>query len=317
MNAPVPDMVNEARAARAEWTRHAERGSARLLRFMARLSLRIGRRWSRPLLHLCIGYFFLFAPTVRRRSMLYLGRALGRPARAGDWYRLLLSFATTIHDRVFLLNDRWDEFRISVHGAALLAQQHSRGVLLLGAHVGSFEAIRAAGRQQPELRVAMAMYPDNARKMAAMLQAIAPHSDMDLIALGRADALLRIRDRLDAGALVGMLADRSVDQEAGHPVEFLGATAWLPLAPLRAAAVLRRPVIFMLGLHAGDNRYEVVFEPLADFTAMEAGQRDAEVRQALLRYARLLEKYCRLYPYNWFNFHDFWQKPASGGDVSE
>jgi predicted LPLAT superfamily acyltransferase len=25
------------------------------------------------------------------------------------------------------------------------------------------------------------------------------------------------------------------------------------------------------------------------------------------RYADRLEHYCRLAPYNWFNFHDFWQ----------
>lgn len=315
MNAPSP--VTDGHTVRADWTRHAERGSPWMLRWMARLSLRIGRRWSHPLLYPITGYFFLFAPMVRRRSMLYLARVLGRPARARDWYRLLMSFATVIHDRVFLLNERWDEFRFSVHGAALLARRPGNGALLMGAHVGSFEAIRAVGRQQPGLRVAMAMYPDNAHKVAAMLRAIAPGSEMSLIALGRTDALLRIRDWLDTGALVGMLADRSVDQEAGYPVEFLGATAWLPLAPLRAAAVLRRPVIFMLGLYTGDNHYEVVFEPLADFTAVEAGQRDAEVHQALLRYARLLEKYCRRYPYNWFNFHDFWQRPAGGRDAQQ
>jgi len=282
---------------------------------MAQLSLRFGRRRTRPLLHLIACYFFLFAPAARRNSLRYLSRALGRPARAADWYRLLLTFGTTIHDRIFLLNDHWQEFSFDIEGEALLEHQQSQGALLLGAHLGSFEAIRAVGRRRPALRIAMAMYPDNARKMAAMLTAIAPDADIDLIALGRADALLQIRDRFEAGALVGMLGDRSVAEEAGHAVDFLGATAHLPLAPLRAAAALRRPVIFMLGLHAGDNRYEIVFEPLADFSAVEAGQRDVAVRAALLRYTQLLEQYCRRYPYNWFNFHDFWRRPAGAGDA--
>jgi predicted LPLAT superfamily acyltransferase len=50
----------------------------------------------------------------------------------------------------------------------------------------------------------------------------------------------------------------------------------------------------------------VVFEELADFSAIAPGERRAAVQAAMARYASLLEKYCRSDPYNWFNFYDFW-----------
>jgi predicted LPLAT superfamily acyltransferase len=82
---------------------------------------------------------------------------------------------------------------------------------------------------------------------------------------------------------------------------------------MRAAAIMRRPVIFMIGLYRGGNRYHVAFETLADFSGVEPRQRDAAVRVAIERYAGLLEKYVRSDPYNWFNFFDFWR----GGDGND
>jgi hypothetical protein len=75
---------------------------------------------------------------------------------------------------------------------------------------------------------------------------------------------------------------------------------------MRAAAALRRPVIFMAGLYCGGNRYRVVFRPLADFSQRGPLTRERAVCAAIERYVALLEEYCRSEPYNWFNFYDFW-----------
>jgi len=73
------------------------------------------------------------------------------------------------------------------------------------------------------------------------------------------------------------------------------------------AALLQRPVVFRTGLYLGGNRYAIYFDPLADFSDVARGQRDAALDAAITRYAALLDHYCRQAPYNWFNFFDFWQ----------
>ena len=298
-----------ASTAASAWATHAERGSLLLLRMMSWISLRLGRRSSRSVLYGISAYFFLFAPQARRHAREYLRRVLGRPATPLDRFRQILAFASTIHDRVYLLNQRFEEFDISVDGEASLraAAVQGKGVLLVGAHLGSFEVTRALGQRQAGLNIAMAMYADNARKINAVLAAISPHGQLDIIELGQMSAMLAIRARLDAGSFVGMLGDRTLGDEPIERVMFLGALAPFPLGPMRAAAMLRRPVYFMTGLYLGSNRYHIVFEQIADFSTVAAGARAVSVSAAVHQYAAILERHCRAYPYNWFNFLDFWQ----------
>ena len=284
-----------------------------MLRVMTWISLRLGRRAARGVLHLIAAYFLLFAPASRRASSDYLRRALGRPARWRDLYRHFFTFAATIHDRVYLVNRRFDLFDFEVHGEDTLHRllAGGKGLFLMGAHLGSFEVIRAIGRKHQDLRVAMLMHEDNAQKINAMLAAINPEAVQDIIGLGHIDSMLKVRERLDDGGVVGMLADRTPGNDTLYPVQILGADANLPIGPFRMAALLRRPVVFMTGLYLGGNRYAIHFEPLADFSAVAREQRDAAMQVAITRYAALLEQYCRKAPYNWFNFFDFWQPAAA------
>ena len=287
-----------------DWTRRPERGSEPIVRFMVWLSLAIGRPISRPLVRAIAVYFFVFSPSARRHSRVYLERCLGRAPTLGERFAVFLAFSSTIHDRLFFLKDRYDVFDIEVHGRELFAEG---GHLLMGAHVGSFEAMRAAGHHHGHRRVSMAMYEANIR-LRSILGALNAEALGEVVQLGRVDSMLRLSARLDAGDLVGLLADRTFGEEPVHRVNFLGAPASFPTGPMRMAAALRRKVYLMLGLYRGGNRYELHFEELADFTTLDAtGGRDEKVRAAIEKYASRLEHYCRAAPDNWFNFHDFWR----------
>lgn len=289
----------------ADWTHRPERGSVPVVRFMVWLSLAIGWPASRPLVRAIAAYFFVFSPSARRNSRAYLERCLGRAPTLAERFAVFLAFSSTIHDRLFFLKDRYDVFEIEVHGGDIFAEG---GHLLLGAHHGSFEAMRAAGHHHGHRRVSMAMYEANAR-LKEILATINPQALGEVVPLGRLDSMLRLSARLDAGDLVGLLADRTFGNEPVHRVSFLGTPAPFATGPMRMAAALRRKVYLMVGLYRGGNRYELHFEELADFTALdETGGRDARVRAAIEAYVARLEHYCRAAPDNWFNFHDFWRE---------
>ncbi len=301
-----------------DWKHNPERSSLFMLRLMTRLSLRLGRARSRVMLYGIAAYFLAFAPTARRMSRSYLQRALKRRSLAEVGWKALflhfLSFASVIHDRIYLINDRYELFDIRVHNKALIddAVADGQGVFLVGAHLGSFEVLRSLGRQQPGLRVAMVMYEENARKINAALAAINPNARQDIIALGHIDSMIQVHELLARGAVVGMLGDRSLGQDDDtRQLDFLGHPAALPLGPFRMAAILKRPVLFMTGLYRGGNRYDIHFESLADFSAVAPQGRALAVQAAMTRYAALLEHYCHQAPYNWFNFFDFWRAPPA------
>lgn len=293
---------------RAEWATKKERSNMVMLQIMTWISLRLGRRAGRIVLHLITTYFLLFSPSSRRASKQYLQRALGRPATLQNQYQHFFTFAATIHDRIYLINQRFDLFDIEVAGASVIHDHLAtgQGLFLAGAHLGSFEVIRSLGKDK-DLRVAMFMHEHNAKKINAMLAAINPNASRDIIGLGNVESMLQVNQKLEDGYAIGILADRIFGDDATYPVQILGDAVDLPLGPFRLAALLRQKIMFMTGLYLGGNRYSIHFHPIADFTNIERGQRDTAVKNAMHEYAILIDYYCRAAPFNWFNFFDFWQ----------
>lgn len=306
------------------WTRQRERSNLATLRLMRWIAVTLGRRVARLVLHPIALYFLCFGGAAPRASRAYLTRALGRSPRWHERYAHVHHFAATVLDRVYLLQQHFDDFRVTLTGVEQLDRllEDGRGALLLGAHLGSFEALRTLGEGRRGLRVAMLMYEHNARQINATLRAIAPDLPLHVIGLGRVGAMLELRDWLDAGGVGGLLGDRTFDAGAGagagaahragpqglHRLPFLGAEAVFADGPFRLAAMLRRPVLFMAGLYHGGNHYELRFLPVADFSqrAASPAAQEAALREALQRYVAILEGICHETPYNWFNFYDFW-----------
>lgn len=273
---------------------------------MVRLILRCGRPASQVILVPICTYFLLCAPRARHASRSWLTRALGRPPGVSDVWRHFWCFAICVLDRVLLLNDRLDLFDIRLHGEAELARvraQHG-GAFLFGAHLGSFEVLRACGRALGDTRISLVMYEDNARKTNQVLNEINPALAIEIIGLGRPGSMLTTQERLASGHLVGLLADRSLDNERQLSIPFLGVPARFPVGPFRLAALLQRPIVLMVGLYRGGRRYDLHFELLSD--PGTAGNSDQAIEAAMRRYVARLEHYCRAAPYNWFNFYEFW-----------
>ena len=290
------------------WLERRERSNTLAIRFIVWVALSLGRPAARLLLYPTCLYFLLFSAKARAASRNYLGRVLGRAARFTDLFRHYHTFAATILDRVFLLNDQYSRFHVTVHGEDIVDDMiHRReGCILLGAHLGSFEIVRSLGREARGLNVSLVMYEENARKLNSVLAAINPNLPLQIIGLGKVDAMLKVGEALAAGNFVGLLSDRTIEGEGTVPCEFLGGKSFFPVGPFRLAAMLNRPVVLMVGIYRGGNRYDVHFEKLDYVAQATRGERNRIIEQAVQHYADRLAHYCRLAPYNWFNFYDFW-----------
>ncbi len=298
-----------------QWLGQQEVGNLAALKLMTWIALHLGRTVSRLVLLPVVAYFYVFNAKGRRASQAFLKKIPQQPCGALAVYRHLYAFSAVTLDRFFFLNGRLDVFDIDIkddNNLALGTASSGAGIFLMGAHMGSFESVRAIARDYPKLNMALLMYEDNARNIKQILAAINPQAQQQIISLGRPGAMLEVRDQLQKGGLVGVLADRSLDDHGSVMVNFLGAPASFPLGPFRMAALLRHPVFFMMGQYHGGNRYTVHLEPVADFSTSGDGKavnREEQCQLALRRYVELVEKHCRSSPNNWFNFFDFWQKP--------
>ncbi len=292
------------------WLSQEERGSPFLMRLITWITLKLGRPAGRMLLAPISLYFLLFSRRARAASSLYLGRALARKPNWLDLYRHYFCFSATILDRLYFLSGRHGHFDIDVHGLEDIqaALRQGRGCVLLGAHLGSFEVLRSLAVQFGEVPFAILMHTDNAHKMNAIMNALNPALADSIIAMGAPDGLLRAKEVIEAGGIVGILGDRVRPGDKTLICEFFGSDAALPEGPLSFASIMHAPVALGIGLYRGGRRYEVHFEMLAQSLEAPRAERREIIQGYLQHYASRLEHYCRSAPYNWFNFYDYWQR---------
>ena len=303
----------------AEWHKIPEAGTVLGIRLLVLLARTFGRRVAGWFLYLVALYYAVVRAAVRRASRDYLGR-VGLPATFANVVRHVHTFARVSLDRLFFLTGRWDAFRVEHHNHEMIveAARSGRGVLLLGAHLGSFEVMRCRAR---EFGIAVNVVVDysNAERLNSVVRSLNPEIETRLISLADdpVAAMLAIRAAIDRGELVAILGDRQPSGSAGKPntrvvqAPFLGAAATFPAGPWLLAHVLRCPVYFVAGVYQSPDRYTLQCELIADEVRLERGARDAALAGYVQRYAALLEACVRAAPMNWFNFFDFWQPAAA------
>ena len=292
------------------WSARPEGGGHFAIWLIRTIGLRCGRGCARLLLYPITLYFFFRREYERRVSYAFLQRAFGRPATAWQVMRHIHRFAATILDRVFLLADRFSRFDVRVNGLdeLLSRMRPERGVLLLGAHVGSFEVLRVLAVERPDVKVCVVLDTQKTPALTELLHALNPEIARNVIDASRpsAEIVLALGEAAHDGALVTLLADRARAHETTVVVDFMGAPAAFPVAPFLIGAMLKVPIVLCLGMYRGGNRYDLYFEAFADELVLPRRARKEELRAVVQRYASRLEHYVRQDPYNWFNWHDFW-----------
>ena len=304
------------------WTQIRERGSIFALRALLAFYRLVGRPLSLILLDAIVVYYFLTMPGARRASRSYLRRltarpeaqrALGRRPSALTSFLHLRAFAQSIFDRLMLWFGREDEFRFEVvgreHYDRLLTPR--RGGIILGSHVGSFDALRILSRHDGRV-VNVVMFTRHAPRINSFFQQLSPNAQMRVIPADSTsmDTILQIRSCVARGELVAILGDRMEADSPGRScrVPFLGDSVEFPTAPYWLAGVLECPLFFMVALREEAGLYRVFAEVLSEKVQLERGKREDTIRDLVAAYASRLEHYCEMAPYQWFNFFDFWKE---------
>ena len=301
------------------WSQQKERGSLFWVRFGFGLLNLIGYLPASLLLRFVIGYFFLTGRESRRASLQYLthlrrwGSTCGFSSLpSANWwqsFRHHLDFGFNVLDRMYFWQDRIHRYHFTWEGDRYLKAERERGALLIGAHIGSFDAARALSTER-KIKVNVVMYRAHAQKLNRVLNARGPSADLNVIELDSddIDKIFELQQRIEAGEFVAILADRI--PPFGKPrtcrVPFLGGSADLPQNAWILASLLKCPVYLSAGVRTGWRRYHVMVEPMTDCVLLPRREREAAVREYVAAYAQWMESLCLKYPFQWFNFFPYW-----------
>lgn len=305
---------------RQEWIDRPEGGTMFGYKLISGFALACGRTAARIALYPITLYFLIRRGPERRASRDYLRRIGGGKASLWQVAKHIHCFAAVTLDRVFLLSESFKRFDVRTFGLDQLRQAwaQGRGVLLLGSHLGSFDALRVLADFRSDIKLRVVIDVEQNRRLSDVLNALNPQLAQSVINArqeGTTTALV-IKEALDEKSLVTLLADRARPGNQVMTADFLGRPAPFPTAPWQLAAALKVPVVLCFGLYRGGNRYDLHFETFTAQLKLERAQRAAELQQTIQRFADRVAHHARSAPYNWFNFYDFWraddpQTPAS------
>ncbi len=294
------------------WLSQGERGTLFAIRMTYRFATLLGRPFMRIIVSIIALWYRLFDRSAVAASRDWLGRVHGKPPSYWDIYRHLRVFAQVTLDRMFLLTGRTKSFEFTRTGHEHLEAQIAtgHGAVLLGAHVGSYEAMRAGGVAD-EVPINILGYFKNARQINALLDSLNPEQAARVIHLGDdpTGSMVKAKACVDQGNLVAILGDRVGINEKVVKVRFLGEDAYFPTGPFLLAYILKCPVYLVFGLYTEPNRYDLYCEPFADSLDLPRKDRERALQELTQRFAERVESYCRKAPDNWFNFFNFWSKP--------
>ncbi len=292
----------------SDWIKKQERGTSWVIRFMVWLCCSPTRWLVGVLLYPIAAYFFLTGRSAHRASMHYFSLVKKRSSWF-DYYHQLLCFSRCLVDRVVLLSGNPDEFQIRHQGRQQLleSRRDGQGIMMLGSHLGSFEAARLLARDRMDVGIHIVAYFGGSTKIRNALDVINPELVQNIIDPSEPDAVFKMRDVIDSGGILAILGDRTGFGDRTVSVEFLGGQADFSVGPYYLASVLRCPVFCFFGVRTGNFQYDTYAIKLADRIELERGKREEQVIDYVQNYARLLAEKARQYPYNWFNFYEFWQ----------
>src|SRR5262249_36423720 len=256
--------------------------------------------------------------SARTASREFLQRALGPT----DWlssmirsYRHLLAFARTMVDRALFRTQGKSAFRYTEDGIHLIqeAAAAGKGLVLLTAHIGNWELAGGLLGGAAGEKLAVVAYEGEREKIAQFMKR-SGGPQFRIIDVGRDFlASLEMIRALREGAVLAVHGVRPVGGQVIHG-PLLGCETRFPvcatlLMSVRGGPDSASPRIASLPLQVGPSAYRsFAHEPQRlIFTAGQS--RDAQLRVWVEQYVGLLESLARQYPYQWFNFYDFWDAP--------
>ena len=257
--------------------------------------------------------YVLFSRGIHRCTGPYIGRRFPGHSKVRQWFdtlRNILAFGQVLVDRGWMgMKAGSLQGEIIGYDRLLELINKGKGAVLLTAHVGNWQSALSRLEKLP-VRVHALMRYDQA--------AVAKHyfdlgdkrgrPPFEIINIdGPFGGMIEATAALQRGELVTIMGDRLV-KGSSVTVDFLGSPVRFPDAAYALASMVAVPVVVVLAAKTGRKTYQLrvwdVFNPEFE----DRSKRNDMLAKHAKKFAGILERYLKKYPYQWYNFFDIWQQ---------
>jgi KDO2-lipid IV(A) lauroyltransferase len=270
---------------------------------------RLPRRLAYALAIVIARFAFLFARRARRTLQENLRAAL--PKVSDRELRLLVWNNFRNHSKAYadlmrLPSARVEDLRALLHvdGVEHLetARAYGRGVLVVSAHMGSWEVAAAiwSATIAPVSLFAEELEP---RELYEWYRLTRARLGISVLPLNRT-GLKQVIRALQAEEMVVTAIDRDI-LGTGIVVDFFGRPAHIPEGPAAIALRMGTPLLPVCVYRLADDTYQAVGYP--PIVAKPTGDREQDVREVMQKLVAHLEEIIRAHPDQWHMPHRVWE----------
>jgi predicted LPLAT superfamily acyltransferase len=259
-----------------------------------------------------IGVYTVCSRRIHRQTAPYLRRRFPGQSRPGRWLAVfsnLLGFGQVLVDRAWLGVSGNGTLQGEVIGYHRLIElvAEGKGAVLLTAHVGNWQTALAHLGSLPVTVHALMHYDQEAVAKHYFDLSGAKRPFEIISSNGPFGGMVEAAAALQRGEVVTIMGDRLV-KGSSVTVDFLGDQVRLPSAAYVLAGSVGAPVAAMFAAKTGRATYQLRIRDVWYPRWRTREQRPEECRVSGARFAENLQEYLDEFPYQWYNFYDFWKQ---------
>ncbi|QOG03065.1 lipid A biosynthesis acyltransferase [Flavobacterium sp. MDT1-60] len=263
-----------------------------------------GVRSAYVLLYFVASYYFLFLKKSNRAIFYYFKERLQYSNFQAKKmvFKSYYTFGQTIIDKISISAGMRNKFTYEFDGIEILKKllSEKKGGVLISAHIGNFEiAEHFLGDIDLEFQINLVTTDLEHSAIKNYLESVTKKSSVKFIII-RDDLshIFEINAALANNELVCFTGDRYFEGTKSLTAEILGKSAHFPAGPFLIASRLKVPVVFVYVMKESNLHYHLY--------AREAIVKHRDEKGLLKAYIDSVESMLEKYPFQWFNYFDFW-----------
>jgi len=274
-------------------------------------------------------FYLLFSSRARNNSWIYQKNlkefTKGEKPVVISAYKQILSFSLCIAEKLQGWLGQVNFNKISYQDddidELLNLLKDGKGAILITSHLGNMELMRSLSDYNKELvnrevPVVVIAEVNTTQQFTKTLQEINPKFSLNIVdsaSIG-VDTISYLIDQVENGALVVLAGDRTSAHSRDKTLRqnFLGKEASFPYGTFLIPFLMKVPVYYMFGLRTRTSifnpKYNIHIENSKINFNCGRAERENNIKACCVEFIEKLEKYCSMYPYQWYNFFNFWNE---------
>lgn len=239
-------------------------------------------------------------------------------------FKQILSFSLCVMEKMegWLGNYHYNE--LVTHDDDLKSLQSQlelgKGALFIGSHLGNIELLRSLSSfgengVSRKISVTAIIELKSTEQFNRTLKEVNPNVDFQVIDPEKigVNTIAELQEQIENGGLVVITGDRTSARSRSRIIreKFLGKEADFPYGVFVLALLLKAPTYYVFGLRTKTAslrpKYHIFVEKSKVDFESPSSKRDEKIHALCKEFVVKLEKYCIQFPYQWYNFYNFWK----------